>query len=357
MPLTKKQEITLSSIFPPLGVINTLKPGIMAMLNPAKYKGMTAEQMTTADAAQKKPATTAPQSKPETYYYGGQSVGGKSTPGGGITGAETKNVATGGTVKAGGTTTGAGGYDLSALLSKFTDTSAYDKAAEAESAMLPLIQQRYKALLDEISTSEATQTAQQETAKTEQLGATKARAGATGTFYGGQELGSEEIIRKATADAEAIIQQTGDVQKAKAVAQEGIDEAQVATEIAKLGISQQQAQETGLKDALAAAMGLEKLPYEERLMSAQARTAGTKPTITTIGDRRVLVDAMTGEVIQDYGAGSAVASTSQTVTKTGGGLPALFGGAATTTTTTKGAAGATTATDENGNSYTISNLQ
>lgn len=159
----------------------------------------------------------------------------------------------GGAGKKGGGGGGGGGSDLSNLIAQLaTPSDAYQKAQEAQAAMLPLIQQRYKALLDEITQSEQTQTTAQEKAQTTQLGETKARAGAAGTFASSTELGTEDIIRKATADAEAVIQQTGDIQKAKAVAQQGIDEAQVVNQIAQLGISQAQAEKSGLKDALTA---------------------------------------------------------------------------------------------------------
>lgn len=239
-------------------------------------------------------ATTAPSSTTPTYYYGGQSVGGQSVPGGGIK-TNTTPSTTPQPTTAKTTTSQPSGMSTSQLLAGIeAPQTGYQEAYQAEEAMIPLIQQRYKALLDELKQTTATSTAAETQSAESQIGATRARAGAAGTFYGGQELGSEGIIRKQAADTIAQINATEATQEEKQIAQEAIEEGQVTTDLANLGVSESAATRQAYSTAL-----------DFILKSQQYSTELAKTGGGAIGDQ-LNTDLQNGMGLQDavakYGA-------------------------------------------------------
>jgi hypothetical protein len=128
-----------------------------------------------------------------------------------------------------GGTTGQVALNSTSLLQAITgEPQGYEEAVKAEEARLPLIQQRYKALLDEIN--QATE------------------AGKKGYEKAGQEQLSETQQR--VADAISTILAQGTVQKAKAVAGQAEEEAGVASNIANLKIAKGEAKTKGYTTAL-----------------------------------------------------------------------------------------------------------
>lgn len=138
------------------------------------------------------------------------------------------------------------------------DTSLYQAGMEANLKELPIIQQRYQALLDEIKANTESGIAGYETAQEEQIGGTRASAAARGVYGGSLEAGSEDIIRQQTAANEAILYNQATSQEEKANAQANLDELAVTKQVAQLGIDAETAQRTGLNDALQAIVDIDK---------------------------------------------------------------------------------------------------
>lgn len=77
----------------------------------------------------------------------------------------------------------------------------YNEYSKTQEKMLPLIQQRYAALLDQIKTSMDTQRGDIQEQETSQLGRQQARAAARGTYGSSVMEGQEQMISRATQDA------------------------------------------------------------------------------------------------------------------------------------------------------------
>ena len=291
--LTNLQATTLGTLIPPLGVYETIKPGLLAATNPA-YKDMSADQIYAAEAAKSSAAKTAgvagtsastlwnqawnegynnPTGATPSKYA--MSSGGYDI-GAGYAAGQKQALADKGKGGGGGTGTG-GGSDINTLMSSLAnpDLSAYESAKEITAAQLPLIQQRYKSLLDEIKANTGAGVSAYQTGAKEAVSAAQARAGASGTFSSSTEIGQEANINAQAASSIATLENQATTQEEKAAAEENLTELAVAKEIASLGISEAQAQQSGLKDALMAVIEQEKVGIAETVANQTTQTVAT----------------------------------------------------------------------------------
>jgi hypothetical protein len=196
--------------------------------------------------------------------------------GGNKTTTTNKTVTPSTTGTSGGTSGGSSSSDINSLVGALAspDLTAYENAIKTEEAGVPLIQQRYQSLLDEINTNLGAGVSAYQTGEKESVSSAQARAGASGTYSGSTELGTEANIRSTTAGNISILESQATTQAEKAAAQANLDEQAVYTQVAQLGISEAQAEQSGLKDALSAIIGLENA-------STAAIAATTSQTVAT----------------------------------------------------------------------------
>lgn len=143
------------------------------------------------------------------------------------------------TTTGGTTTTGAVPINFQSLMERITaPNTGYQEAIKTEENRLPLIQQRYKALLDEIDLAEKEGTTATKQAEKAQISETQARAAAQGIFPGTVELGAEEVTRQNALQTILGLGEKATVAKAKALADQAAEEGDVSALIAKLKISQ-----------------------------------------------------------------------------------------------------------------------
>lgn len=133
--------------------------------------------------------------------------------------------------------------DINELIKRLqVPSTAYGEAETATKAQIPLIQQRYQTLLNELQAGETK-------AAEAGIGEARARSSAVGTFYGTTELGTEAVLRK---QAEEAIR--GGREKYGAAQAEEIGG--VTTALANLGITKAEAEKSGISDALNALLKL-----------------------------------------------------------------------------------------------------
>lgn len=176
----------------------------------------------------------------------------------------------------------------------------YAKAMEATQAQIPLIQQRYQALLDEISRSTAEGQQAQEQATTSSIGEARARSAAQGVYGGTTELGTETNIRNQAASAIRNIQETGASQKAQATAQEAVDIGQVTKDLANLAISKNKADQDAYQYAMDYIL-------KKQQLSIQSAQLG-KGTVVQTAEGVNLVNPYTGQTIARLGSPKTTAS-------------------------------------------------
>lgn len=182
----------------------------------------------------------------------------------------------------------------------------YAKAMEATQATIPLIQQRYQSLWNEIDRATAESAAGQETATKSSIGEARARSAAAGVYSGSTELGTESVLRKQAADTIAQIKATGASQKAQSVAQEAIDIGTVTKDLANLGISKYESDQKAYQYA-------QDYILKERQLAIDAAQAG-KGVVAQTAEGVMLVNPYTGQTIARIGSPKSVSTGQQAIT-------------------------------------------